>query len=690
MRICIRAAAILATVALVACGGSKDNKKKGDSPQKDEAKPAKVQGPNAKVAQPSEASSGLLAGGSVKRKAGPMAGGILGGAPSGILGGLVGKSTGTAMSKVDLSDLFNKSKNPTAPAPQISVTSKAPAAVAKASKGSTAALWQLAPDNAAFGFVINDGAFVQLAAATKDIERMLTKFGGPGEQVLAEIRKNLKGKFAPFRLAAWAQKAGVDINKGMAIFMATNGEAVVVLPIVDPAAFSKAVNDTKGNIGPKHCISQSPGRYVCSEKLAYAKAAIASTSPPIATRTAKLPRWLRGDVELVTHIGSFPGAVRKLQSWRPAMSNFGTLAVAARMKNGKLGVHGWLEGKRGGPVGSAFAAIPAANLPKLAYGAVSWMHMRLPMGLFTAKMPPSLPMGSSDLRKDLVDNLTGEALLFTRGKDLFAEHILLTVRDGRLASRAINALCKVIKDKGALDDVVAKPGSCAGKLDLGSLLAAERSLAPFIKGMPSQSVRIAAVGGVVALTLGEITPIKKAKRTHGDPGLAREYLTGNWNLFHWGMAFDPMAIAPAVVRRRIKRHILDNLKPKQLAGLNLLRWLYGHVYEAGAALALRADGVYGLAQVTTFAVDDAATYQAYETALMALIKGDRKQARPAYMALTSAPKTLAGLHAQKLRSGVPMTGQFGTAGLVALATWMLSETRKKATTKSAPPAMPQP
>jgi hypothetical protein len=353
------------------------------------------------------------------------------------------------------------------------------------------------------------------------------------------------------------------------------------------------------------------------------------------------------------------------------MADIGTLALAGRIENGSLTLRGWLEGRRSGPVGDAFAQIPQATLQALSGGAANWYHMRLPMGFIFSQapdMPASIPLpGGIDLRPDLLDNLTGEIAVYSRGKNFLAEHIVFGLKEPARLARAMPILCEGIKAQGFLGQVKQQGASCQGVLDLRALLAdAVPELAPFVDGMPPVEILAAVNGNALELQVGKLLPPSGKAGDNAGTAVAQEMMTGEWNGVQWGVAFDPLAITPPVLTERLDKNILANLTPDQIGPLNLLRWMYAHVYDAGVAMALRADGMYLTAQITTYAADPPEALKAYEDALALLYDRNYAGYKSAIAALAQKhPQSLAGRNAALQVKGVPMFGQAGAIGVLA-------------------------
>lgn len=614
---------------------------------------------------------------------GPAAGGEFanqgagGGPASSLFGGKVGSilGGGKATSQGDLKNIFAKSSAPSmtpASAPANGSAAQATAAAAD--------LWAYAPANAAFGIVVGDGTVDKVATTLGEIKRVLA--AQPlGAMLVQKITAEAQQKLGldPFDPVPWARNAGIDTTKGGAMFASSDGDVVVVLPVTDPAAFEKGIHDTKGNLGSQHCVMSEPGRYVCGEELASAKTAATKPGSPLAKRVGMLPPWLRGDVELVAHLASFPGAMKELATLRPALETVGTIALAATLDHGSLALRGWLEGKRGGPVGTAFASIPPAALTGEASGAINWFHVRMPMPLIMNMIPP-FPPSPVDIRNDLFGNMTGEIVTYSRGKAFLSENITFGLEDGPKAAKVIDFLCGELAKANLLGKFKVKAGACRGEADLAKALA-KTPVGPLVAGMPKVPMMVAVDGNAMHLQVGWPSgPTGKAGDLAGSD-IAREVMTGNWNGVWWGMALDPLAVAPKVLDQRIGK-VLQSLGDKDRQGIALARWLYGHLYDAGMAFALREDGIYGLAQITTFAGDPPQAYAAHEEALKKLIANDFDGYRSAVAQNMQLRGTLTGRHAATVKGGASLLGQAGPWGLF-MAYGMVVNTEKSA----APPAV---
>ncbi len=653
----IRRIAIAVIVLAVACGGDDDKKKEGtDESGKGDGKGG---------------GSGLLAGAPTQ----PLPAGA-GAAPArslfgGKFAGVFGKATAgaTAQSPGDLSQIFGKSLPTLTPA-LAGIGGGSQGAPAAPAPGATQALWAFAPADAAFGMVVSDGTLGEVAGALEEIRRVVEAApGGLGKMAIAQMRQEAAADGVNIDdLRGWATQSGIDLTKGFAMFASTTGNVVVVLPVVDVAAFRKAVKDTDGDLDDKHCV-MAQGRYVCAPQLAWAQAAAAPHDSPLAQRAAMLPAWLHGDVEMVTQLSAFPGAVQELKELENMMSSIGTLAVAANLDNGAISVRGWLQGKRGGPVGDAFAQIPAATLAGESAGATNFFHLRMPWQLIMslAPMPPQMPLGPGiDARADLIDNLTGEVVTYSRGNEFLAEHLTLGLKDPARAGRAIEFLCDA--GKQALPGMKKGAGSCSGTIELKELLEQSPDLRPLVQGMPPVPFVVQVAGKNLEVKVGWPGASTGTAADNAGNDVARELMTGNWNFVMWGMGFDPLAVAPGPLQKRLTAMMPGG---QDGAGIAMARWLFGHVYDLGGAWALRDDGMYLLAQVTTYAGDPPDAYAGHQRALTSMAMGDYGSYRKQSADLAKAfPQTLTGRHGARIDKGVPLlatTGVWGIGAFAALA-----------------------
>jgi len=647
----VRRISIALLALAIACGG--DDKKDEDKKADDQKAKDGIGG------------QGLMAGGPT----GPISASPGGAAPArslfgGKLAGIFGKATqgATPQTAGDLSQIFGNSTPTLTPAlAGVSGSSgAAPAAPAAASN-----LWAFAPADAAFGIVAVDGSLKDVVAAADGLRDVVAK-SPMGVQVIQMMKASAAATgFDPTDLNGWAAHAGVDLSKGFAMFASTTGNVVVVLPVSDAKAFRTAVKDDEGNLDDNHCVT-AQGRYVCAPNKAYAQAAAASHDSPLAKRAGQLPAWLHGDIELVTHLASFPGAVQELAQLNQMMTDIGTLAVALNLDAGSVSVRAWLEGKRGGPIGDAFASIPAATLNDESAGATNFFHIRTPWSLITAMapMPPSLPIGPGvDLRADIIDNLTGEMVTYSRGKDFLSEHIALGIKDPARAAKAVELMCDLGGQAKVINGIKKGPGACSGTIKLGEMLAENPDLKPFVQGMPPVPVMAQVNGAKLEIKVGWPGPATGQAADNAGNDIARELMTGNWHFVMWGMGFDPLGVLPAVLQKRVDA-LLSSVPPDAAQGIAMARWIYGHVYDTGIAWALREDGMYLLAEVTTYGGDPDGAYTAHQDALTALVNRDyagykRKSADLA----KSFPQSLAGRHGAHIAQGTSMLGQFGVWGL---------------------------
>ena len=567
------------------------------------------------------------------------------------LGGMFRKGTGKRLSKLDIAAAFSKKL------PSLKLAAKS--RLAAQSHGTTEVLWQLAPADAVFGIVVGDGTGTKLASALTEIQRVLRARPG-GKKIIDDVRADTGyPKFDFFDVATWAGRSGVDLSLGAALFATSDEQILVVLPLSAPDTFRKQVGADPEEFGPKRCVVHQK-RYVCSQTKDFVTAALTPHDSPLAKRVAAMPNWLRGDIEVTAHLPSFSKARSGLSKLGAILPDAGTLAVAARLEHGGISLRGWLEGKRGGPIGSQFASTPPASLSSLSGGAVNWLNVRLPMSLLMGVLPVQMEQAGVDFRTALFGNLTGELVAYSRGTKFLSERIELGIRNPGQVSVAVRKVCELLNVLGALDGFKGGKGGCGGKVDIGALLGKTGPVAKTLfSGMPKVPASIRVTDSTLALSIGTVAPPGGKVASNTGNAVAEQLITGDWNIAQWGMAFDPLGIAPGPLYERVTKHLVAKMDADDRARLDLIRWLYAHLYEAGIAVSLRPDGIYFLAEATTFAADDVG-YRLYEDAVVRLLDGDRPGYQRAMATIARKhPKQLAGRHAALVGKGVPLLAQVG-------------------------------
>jgi hypothetical protein len=541
------------------------------------------------------------------------------------------------------------------------------------------ALWALAPDGTAFGLVITEGSGERLIAAAAAAAEVMAE-RPDGAALYAKVRTELSGMpFHPLDLEAWRQNTGLDPVRGAALFMGAGGDPLgMVLPVTDRAAFRELFEWEQATVDGRD-LDRDPGgegvcapigdHYACAENPAGLDAMAAGGA--LGRFARELPVELRGDVQLVANLGRFPGAVRELVALRPAMNEIRHLSLSARLDDrGTVVVRGWMEGRRTGPVGiplGEIAANPAIN--GFGDGAVGVVRVRAPLGLLWARaeVPPALPVGGVDLRSALVDNLTGEVTAYTRGTGLVGGELLLGLRDPDAAQAAIEALCGLVRNELALP-LSFEAGRCQGRLPAPDVSGEDAALRALVEALPTD-VSVGVRRGFLEISDAEGRGARGVPDVGPTSAEAKELLVGDWHLAAWGLSLDPLATAPAPVAAALTGIIAqapEDVRPM----IEIYRWAAGNLHELGGGVALRADGLHGMAFARTFGADPEPVRRQHRAALGRLLDGDHDGYRAALAKLGAAHgDTLAARQARAVEAGAPSLG-FGLSA-ASLVPWLV-------------------
>lgn len=539
----------------------------------------------------------------------------------------------------------------------------APARARAGARGARA-LWQLAPRRTAFGIVIAGGAGNKLASAVTEMARVM-RARPLGAILIGALESTLAGAgIDRLDAGAW-RKAGIDLSGGAAMFFDAQLHGVLVLPVVDRGAFRKLTGghiETIAGVEYDHIADMDcrriRGYYVCTEKAAPATPN-AGAPGALATFAAHLPRKLRGDIEVVADLSRFPAAPTETRALAPALTAIRHLVVAARIGGGRLSVRGWLEGKRG----PMFAGVPRMGAPsRLIPGADGVLALRVPPALLRtgASSLPSVP--GLDLKRDLVDNLTGELVSVTKGAGLVAGQIALGLSNRTRLADKLGVVCGLAARLPQLS-VAMNDGRCTGTVSVQRDPAA--GLPQLGKLIGRLDVALAVEDGRVTLSFGAPPAPSGAPGDLAGGPTSRELLTTDWQELVWARSLDPLAGLPARTAEQIFALAKSKAPAKLIAGLSLARWLVAHVYDVGAGLSFREDGLHFLVAANSFAADPPAVYKQYEAAVAKSMRGDFAGYRRALAAIAEQhPNTLAGRQAKAVARGVPAFG-IGTALLEA-------------------------
>jgi type II secretory pathway pseudopilin PulG len=371
------------------------------------------------------------------------------------------------------------------------------------------------------------------------------------------------------------------------------------------------------------------------------------------------PASARGDVELVVNLDTLH--VDGIAVAQKAFADSHVVAAGLRLDAGGVTLRAHLPGKPIGPAAMFAARKPGPALGKFLGGAASVMRVHvapsvLLMG-FRGAPPPVI---------ELASQLTGDFLIFGRGRGPVAGVLIAQVKDGGAASKALQAMCQPV---GELQ-LSWHDGVCAA---VPPDLSSDLKLGP----LPTFDLRVA--GDQLVYTIG--SDAHEAPGTAADVAgspEAREIIEGDVTYAAWARGLDLFAALPPEAVAALGAD-----DPELRTGLEVTSAVLAGIYEAGFAVAVRDDGLHILGRVTGFGGDPAPARQAMDAAMTLRLHGDLAGYRAAVVkAGADNPGTLVARQAQLVKDGYPVLG-VGVAVVAAVAIPPFMKYIRKAKTSEA-------
>jgi hypothetical protein len=531
-------------------------------------------------------------------------------------------------------------KGPETPAPG-AIPTGTPLALA-AVADSTGALWALAPADATWGIVVGDGAAAKALTLTGDLLKALESKPF-GKKMVADLRKEISaGPFDPFDQAAW-KKAGLDPNKGAAVFFAGSPDnpVLAVLPVVDRAAFRTFAKGKTEKVGDKEydkfdkvsCLDVN-GRYLCAPKVEALTAPAAAG--PIAAAVKALPPDSRGDLELYIDVDKTPDFAKEMEGLKE-LGKVSAVGGMARFDSSGATVHFYGKGVMDGKaVKSATSRPLPPAMANYMGGASSVVRVHLSPDLFNqagSDAPPEIA--------EMVKQLTGDMMFVTAGKGLMAGAIVLGINDGEKVGKGIDAACKMLASIGA----TSAPGACSGTAPLSAMVN------PML---PDLKYDIRVDGKALVITLGDVdrASLKGSVLSETGSKEAKDVLTGAHVFAGWtyGLGVDLASLPKELAEMAAKDKDVGE-------ALNVLSWLSTQVYEIAFAGGIDATSAHLIVRITSFGGDPAEARAAYEKAVEKRIAGDAAGTKAALADVVAKyPNTLAARRAKMEAAGTPVIG----------------------------------
>jgi hypothetical protein len=464
----------------------------------------------------------------------------------------------------------------------------------------TDALWALAPAGTTLGVVVAPGTVPLLDAALAEVERSVERWPNVKAE-LAELRaRALPEVFDP----AARSRVGLDVARGVALFMNTPGELALVLPVVDRAAFRQraggAVEDAGGVatdvgvMGGFRCRDVA-GHYACAptdEMLA-----AMGQSDALARRIASRPPGLRGAIEVEVDVaGMGPAASEDVVG---IFSGRTMVRAAVQLARGALTVRAHTDGTFTDldveAAAQADGTLARRLLEARPSGFARVSHPALLQSVAGMVALAGMGMGIA-FDTEALEELTGEVVLAGAGGDLFDVSVQLGARNGKRLQPLVVQLCQAAGNAGLPVPVRMEGERC--------MLRVEPEVAVQLGASPGETFERAVEIGVgtsdVALELRVTVGGQGAPAGADLSPLGRELLAEPWQAAVWGhgMALRGFRYAPRLFPAVMQRMRADEGK-EFATGMTAALWFLAQVAELGVGLSARPDGTHAVLHVGT-------------------------------------------------------------------------------------------
>jgi hypothetical protein len=489
----------------------------------------------------------------------------------------------------------------------------------------TEVLWALAPADTKVGIVVAPGTGALLAAAWAEVERSASRWPTV-QSAMAEVRAEAPAEV--FDAGARA-RMGLDLERGAALFMVSQDEFALVLPVVDRAAFRQraggAVEKVNGVdvdvIGGFRCRDIAE-HYVCAGSDAILAAV--GQSDALARRIAQRPASLRGAIEIEAGIEILDPAKRtEVNATFPGLS---VARVAVQLAPGVLTARMYTDGEiaRGDVAG--MLQIPD-TLARRAAEAQPGGFFRITQPGLGEQAAALLTLAGMSLGLELdtepLGELTGEVVATSAAGDVFDFSVQLGARNGKRLQPLVAALCEAAGDAGLPVPVLMEGERCTLRVE--PLLLTLAGVPPEI-GF-ERPIELALGAGDTALVLHVTLGGQLAAAGAAMPPLGRELLTEPWNLAMWGHGtmLRKMQAAPLLQPAAALRALSSESK-ETVEGASAAIWLLSHLAELGWGMAVRQDGTHAVLHVGTHWANPDDVVRAYQALLDRMLAGEDIQA----------------------------------------------------------------
>lgn len=506
-----------------------------------------------------------------------------------------------------------------------------------------ASLWSYAPEDAAWGLVIQPGAAAAAAEGLQELARLMSVYP-VSSGWLFELRQTaFQGGLDPFDRQFFSL-AGLDPAGGFALFGDEHGPSLMILAVADRNRFRSYTGMKKTrrkgreiDVDATSACAELRGVYACTDTYETLERAMApGQDGGIGASVPDVPAGLRGDIEVAID----PGRMGWTDS-DPAETGFEPERVFSSLSltGGGVTMRWFLDGlppAQLAPIRNLPASEAVADLTRGAVGVVR-------AGFDPATALDGLPdLGPLDeVSRRLAGNLSGEGVVVTKGSGLAAGMLIIGVEDVEAARALIPAACAAAA--ATMPDARMHAGACEGTLALPE--GAAPGADPFGDALRGAPVSVAVIDDMLVLSIGHTV----TGRAVAPPELP----AGPWAMSIALRSLDPLATAPewsALLQEQVQREA-----GPEIAGMvTAVRWILAHVAELSLGARVVDGGFVMEATALTYGADPPEVLAAYEAAVRKLLANDVDGYLVAMEALAERHDTRAGQQARLVGDRAPM------------------------------------
>lgn len=489
-------------------------------------------------------------------------------------------------------------------------------------------IWAMAPAGTKIGIVIGPKTGSIALAAIEELKRSLSAHPS-GAKLLKMMADDMPEDMPENVLSReFHQQIGVDLDLPVGVFASgpdDRDQIVFILPVADPDKFvefaegKRAAEDGADVIGDRRC-RQIAGHYACASTVQALKHIGADLS--LKKSVAGLARHLRGHIEVYFDTSVLDRDNTKLEQ---VLSGLSSMHGALRLERGGFAANWQVVGTPNHAIAKAATQVETTLAKRVANKKTAgFWRLSVPI---KAIVPPDAASAMAegarrvniDAKADILDNVTGEVIMYAlaqRGLGLVLE---VGARDGRRLQRIIDFTCGLaqmqlppqVKEFASVE----KSGDrCKVKVDpskMGDLLPPNLPFSgPIVAEMYTTDISL-------AISLNAESSYRSNPVAANQPG--RDLLTGSWNLAMWGYgSFAGMFESKLFEEMRN----LDSMDPEERETAAFAMWMLGHLSEMGMGVGMRSDGVHLTFRVGTQWANDDAVLRDFQKLLSETAAGD--------------------------------------------------------------------